>query len=416
MSTTHPARPIGARAACIRVDRATAARLLRDARAARGDDADMAVEWAFSTMPQSLAAMRLKIEMLLRQGDAEAADTLIAQGLLRRPTNASLSYLRARSLFAQGMLEPAGRELRLVLTRRPRHRGALELAGRIACRLGDARRAVHLLERAERRRPDDRIRTLLAEAWLAAGRPGKAHKVLRRMTAPTHLLRARILQAEGRMLEARETLERAAEDTGASHHTAVSVELIDLLEATSDLQRLRRLLENVDVDRPAVLARAGLSWLAMGAFHTAAIRMASLARVRGHRAGALVVLMVAAAMINRPRLANRALARLRRIAEPVEQAAVADAWGRGLLGRLLLDQCSARRAGSDPNTGRLQELLREAATVFEEALEAGGPQAAPQRGRLRRHLAVCRQAAAPADEAAALPPAPISAGNTRLAA
>jgi hypothetical protein len=121
-------------------------------------------------------------------------------------------------------------------------------------------------------------------------------------------------------------------------------------------------------------------------------------------------------MIHRHRLANRALARLRRIAEPIEQAAVADAWGRGLRGRLLLDQCSARRAGSDPNTGRLQELLREAAQVFEEALDAGGPQATQQRSRLRRHLAVCRQASAPTDEAEAVPPSSIPAGNTRQAA
>jgi tetratricopeptide (TPR) repeat protein len=268
-ATKHPATTRANRGS---LDREAAARLLRDA---RGNDADDAVEWAYLTIPECLGARRLKIRMLLRQGNLEAADALIAQGLLQQPTNASLSYLRARSLFAQGKLESAGRELRLVLAKRPRHRGALELAGRVARGLGDARRAVALLERAERRRPDDQIRSLLVEAWLDGGRPNMARKVLRRMAAPTALLRAGVFRAAGRLLEARELLEQAAADPTAADHTEIMTELIDLLEGTSDLQRLRRVLEPVDIDRPAVLARAGMAWLAMGAFHTAAGR-------RGH--------------------------------------------------------------------------------------------------------------------------------------
>jgi tetratricopeptide (TPR) repeat protein len=412
-ATRHPAT---ARAHRGSLDREAAARLLRDARGARPNDADDTVEWAYSTMPESIAARRLKIRMLLRQGNLEAADALIAQGLLQRPTNASLSYLRARSLFAQGKLEPAGRELRLVLAKRPRHRGALELAGRVARGLGDARRAVALLERAEQRRPDDRIRSLLVEAWLAGGRPSMARKVLRRMAAPTPLLRARVLRAAGRLLEARETLEQSAADTSAGDDADVMAELMDLLEDTSDLQRLRRVLEPVDIGRPAVLARAGMAWLAMGAFHTAAVRMSKLARVRGYRAPALLVLTVAAAMVNRTGLANRALERLRRIDEPIGPRMVAEAWGRGLLGRLLLDQCSARKAGADPHTGRLQQLLRDASDVFEEALASAGSSPRRHRRHLQRHLAVCRQVSAPADDEVADSPAPYSAGETRRAA
>ena len=412
-STRHPATAHADRGS---LDREAAAQLLRDARRADSDDADDAVEWAYSTMPESLAARRLKIRMLLRQGNLEAADALIAQGLLQRPTNASLSHLRARSLFAQGRLEPAGLELRLVLAKRPRHRGALELAGQVARGLGDARRAVALLERAERRRPDDDIRSQLIEAWLDGDRPDRARKVLRRMAAPTALLRARVLRAAGRLLEARELLEQAAADPTAADHTDVMAQLIDLLEGTSDLQRLRRVLEPVDTDRPAVLARAGMAWLAMGAFHTAAVHMAKLARVRGFRAHALLVLMVAAAMVNRTRLASRALERLRRIAEPIGPKTVAEAWGRGLLGRLLLDQCSARKAGADPHTGRLQQLLRDASGVFAEALASEGSPSERQRRHLQRHLAVCRQVSAQADDEVADSPAPYSAGEIRLAA
>ena len=409
-ATKHPATTRANRGS---LDREAAARLLRDA---RSNDAGDAVEWAYLTVPECLGARRLKIRMLLRQGNHEAADALIAQGLLQLPTNASLSYLRARSLFAQGKLEPAGRELRLVLAKRPRHRGALELAGRVARGLGDARRAVALLERAERRRPDDQIRSLLVEAWLDGGRPNMARKVLRRMAAPTALLRAGVFRAAGRLLEARELLEQAATDRTAADHTDVMTELIDLLEATSDLQRLRRVLEPVDTDRPAVLARAGMAWLAMGAFHTAAVNMARLARVRGFRAQALLVLMVAAAMVNRSRLADRALERLRRIAEPIGPRTVAQAWGRGLLGRLLLDQCSARKAGADPHTGRLRQLLQDASGVFEGALASEGSPSKLQRRHLQRHLAVCRQVSAQADDEVADSPAPYSAGEIRRAA
>jgi tetratricopeptide (TPR) repeat protein len=409
-ATKHPATTRANRGS---LDREAAARLLRDA---RSKDADDAVEWAYLTIPECLGARRLKIRMLLRQGNLEAADALIAQGLLQQPTNASLSYLRARSLFAQGKLEPAGRELRLVLAQRPRHRGALELAGRVARGLGDARRAVALLERAERRRPDDQIRSLLVEAWLDGGRPNMARKVLRRMAAPTALLRAGVFRSAGRLLEARELLEQAAADPTAADHTDVMTQLIDLLERTSDLQRLRRVLEPVDTDRPAVLARAGMAWLAMGAFHTAAVHMSKLARVRGFRAQALLVLMVAAAMVNRTRLADRALERLRRIAEPISPRTVAEAWGRGLLGRLLLDQCSARKAGADPHTGRLRQLLQDASGVFEGALASEGSPSKRQRRHLQRHLAVCRQVSAQADDEVADSPAPYSAGETRRAA
>ncbi len=389
------------------IDREHAARLLRTARGA--PENDDAVEWAFSVMPDSRATRRLRIEQLLRAGNYEAADALLARGLRRRPTDASLSLLRARSLFEQESYDSANRELRLVLARRPEHRGALELAGRVALALGRPLRAVGLFERGERRRPDDAIRGLVAGAWLDAGRTRMARKVLRRMKSPSVLLRARVLRAEGRLLEATELLDRARRQTTGDQHDAVMCTLIDLLEETADLQRLRRLLAPLSLHRPAILARAGTAWLAMGAFHTAAVRMASLARVEGSRASALTVLMVAGAMMNRPRLARRALSRLRRITEPVDRKNVAEAWCRGLMGRLLLDQCSARKAGSDPHTGRLRLLLQDAATVMHDDLVAAG-QSLPraERGEIHRHLAVCEQVGALAEDDAAGVHAPLT--------
>jgi len=392
-------------------------------RAAREADApDEAIEWAFSVMPDRPAARRLRIAQLLAQKNYEAADALIAQGLRRRPTDASLSLLRARSLFAQGKLLPADRELRLVLARRPHHGAALQDAGRVAMALGRPLRAVRFFQLAATRRPDDRVWELLALAWLAARRPRTARQVVDRMSHPPALLTSRLLMAEGRLLDAAETLERARSDGSDSEQDAVVCELIDLLETKGDLNRIRGILVAVSTDRPDVLARAGTAWLSMGAFHTAVVRMAALARVAGYRGRALTVLMVAAAMLNRQTLAQLALRRLRRIDEPVERCDLAETWCRGLFGRVLLDQCSVRKAGADPHTGRLGRLLHEAGGVLQNELDSGG-ESMPQgeRRALQHHIEVCRQVSALTGDTRASAPAPLTdvmavAGKARRSA
>lgn len=390
------------------VDRPTAAVLLRAAR--RADAADDAIEWAFTVMADRNPVRRLRIKQLLAHEDFEAADTLIAQGLRRRPTDASLSLLRARSLYAQDRLEPAGRELRLVLARRPHHRGALELAGTVAIRLGQPRQAVKLFQRAQGRRSDDRIGELIAGAWIDAGQPRRARQVIERMSAPSVLLTSRLLVAEGRLLEAAEVLDRVRADVSRPDHDAIVCELIDVLEARGDLSRLRQILVGLSTDRPTVLAKAGLAWLSMGAFHTAAVRMADLAADSKHRIHAMTVLMVAAAMLNRPSLARRALGRLSRLDEPIEKASMAEAWCRGLFGRLLLDQCSARKAGADPHTGRLGRLLGEAAGVFHDELSKDDPSLAPaERRDLQHHLTICEEVSGYRQDVGDIPAAPLMA-------
>ncbi len=400
------------------VNRETAAKLLHAARSATaGDDGQDAIEWAFSMLPDSAGARRLRTVQLIERGDFESADALIARGLRQRPTDPGLSLLRARSLFAQGRLEMAGRELRLVLTRRPDHTRALVLAGRVALGLGEPREAVRLLGRAERGRGDRQILDMMANAWLDAGEPRLARKVIKQMPATPALLRARVLRTEGRFLEAAETLERARQDPDQSDYEAVTLTLFDLLEDTANLQRLRRLLAPLTLERPALLVRAGAAWLAMGAFQTAAVRMATLSRLPEYRSRALVVLLVAGSMMNRTMLARRVLERLRRMDEPIDGDGLAEAWCRGLLGRVLLDQCSARQAGTDPHTGRLRKLLRDAAKVLNEDLAAGEGLPRSERLHLQHHLAVCDQAAALVDDPEQImPPAPYSAVSAKSVA
>jgi hypothetical protein len=155
----------------------------------------------------------------------------------------------------------------------------------------------------------------------------------------------------------------------------------------------------------------------MGAFQTAAVRMATLSRLPDYRSRALVVLLVAATMMNRAKLSRRVLERLRRMDEPLDADGLAEAWCRGLLGRVLLDQCSARKAGTDPHTGRLHQLLRDAAKVLNEDLAAGRGLSRSERHHLQQHLAVCDQAAALVDDPQQImPPAPYSAVSAKPAA
>ena len=392
------------------IDRAAAAVLLRAAHVTHGTDAsDEAIEWAFTVMPDRRAAQRLRIGQLLTHGNYEAADALLGRGLRRRPTDASLSLLRARSLFAQDKFDAAAREIRLVLAQRPHHAGAMELAGQVQMKLGRPLRAVRHFQRAATRRPGDRAAAMVAQAWLTAGRTRTARDVVEQMDDPPPLLTSRLLAAEGRLLEATDTLDRARNEAHGTDYEDIVCELITRLEAQGDLSRLRRILVAVSTEHPVILAMAGNAWLSMGAFHTAAVRMATLARIRGYRARATTVLMVAAAMLNRSSLAERALRRLRRLDEPVEQFDVAEAWCRGLFGRLLLDQCSARRAGADPHTGRLQRLLRDAMTVFQDDLAHTGP-SMPRTVRrdLQQHIEVCDIASAMVAQDAATARVPLA--------
>lgn len=372
------------------LDRAEAARLLREAQASALDDGE-AIDWAYLALPGSPAARRLKIRMMLAQGDNQAAETLIAQGLLWRPTDAGLSLLRARALYTSGRIDEARDELKLVLAMRPEHSGALELAGRIALRRRDPLRAADFFRQADARKASDGLKAQRVIALLKAQRVEQARVVLRQMDAPGAILESRVLIAEGRRLEAAEMLTRARTEAVGNDYDAITCALIDILEETTDTQRLGEILAGLTTSRPASLARAGSAWLSLGSFTTAIRRMSALARDPAYRVRALVVLMVAAAMANRPTLAKRTLARLRRTSAPLDRAAIAATWCRGLMGRTLNEQHAARKAADDPHSGRLGQLLEAAGEVFGQALAADSESlSAAQRRELEHHLAVCR--------------------------
>ena len=374
------------------VERHAAARLLRKSRQADPIDAAEMVDWAFSQLPDSLPARRSKIQQLVDQGDLESASVLVAQGLLQRPTDASLTLWRARILHRQEAFEQCARELRLVLARRPHHFATLRLSGLTALRLSAPLRAASFLARAEARRPGDvPTRHALVEAWIDAGRFIEARDVLSRMDRPSAQLSAKYLRATGRLLEAAETLETALGRDQGEEHEPMLCDLIDILEESGNMAWLRRTLQRIDVGQPAALARAGLAWLWLGEFRTAAVRTAKLVRMPGFCSTGLVVLLVAAAMLQRPKLAERALDRLRRSDDPIDPNVVADTWCRGLMGRLLQSQCNPRQAGADPHTGLLGRLLGIAERTFREQLASDTDLSNAGRRELKRHQDVCRE-------------------------
>lgn len=375
------------------IDRIQAATLLQEARNAKDSVANDAIDRAFAQLPDSPGAKSLKIKQLINQDDLDEAGAVIAQGLLQRPTNASLTLLRAQVLFAQGKYDDCAHELRLLLLNRPKHFASLVLAGQIAIANDAPLRAASYFMRASSRPLSNReTLKLLANALNEAGQVREARKVLERITPRPLFLTAKILKAEGRLLEAADTFEAAAGNSVGSHREAAICELIAVLEEIGDMPRLKRILEPIDKSTPIALVRAGQAWLWLGAFKTALVRMASLSKVPGFICPALTIGLVASSMLNRHRLSERILEKLRTGESPADNQAMAQAWCCGLMGRLLLAQCDPKQAGADPRTGQLGLLLQDAVKIFDQQLgEHDDSLTASQLAELEHHRTVCQQ-------------------------
>ncbi|MCP3905371.1 MAG: tetratricopeptide repeat protein [Planctomycetes bacterium] len=400
MTSTNPLAP------------ADAARLLR---AARRDPES--VEWAFLALPSSTGAQRLRIEQLIADGDLEAAEALIARVLLQRPSDATLARLRAECCLRRDELRDADREVRFALDRRPNHVGTLVLAGRIARRAGDLPVAIERFDRASEIRPrSDSLRRSLVDTLLEAGALTRAERILGTMSAPCPVLEAQLLAAQGRILEAIERLERVIDspgDTPPCDRDEATGTLVVLLERAGHVDRLRTRMETIGPDQPRALVAAGRAWLALGEHRRAVARLATL-RVPGPwRREAMGVIAVAASLVGRPSLAERALRRLQRTREGADPAVMADLWRRGLTAETLSGPLSASVAGETCPRG-LQGILASAIDLF-----AGG-RSRPVTGDDAQHLATCLAAAGRGREARetlvrSAPPPPHPAGHRTIA-
>ncbi|MHC4947519.1 MAG: hypothetical protein ACYTG1_04570 [Planctomycetota bacterium] len=412
----------------IPIDRDDAARRLRAVRRAEDDATrSAAIDRACAALPDLRVVRRLAIQDRLDRGAIDEAERLLEQGLLAHPTDPALARIRAACRLERRDPRQAQREIAIALRQRPHHVGTRLLAARVATALGDHTRAVALLEstRAARRRRreadgrpatalDRRLDSALVLALIDAGIVRRAARLIEAMPDAPAVPWARLLTARGQRSRAIGLLASRVNHGPAEERAAIACELIDLLEPTGQSERLRRLLDATGPDQPRVLVRAGEAWLRRGDFRRAACRLARLRHDPKVGRDALSVVMVAATHAGRPRLAERALHRLRRHPAGPDACRLADLWRRALAARTFRAPCTAPAlpAALPADADRvsvLRPLARRALEVLERPVTDPAEAAARRAARAACRRVLRRRDAVPADRVAnpdpAVPPA-----------
>lgn len=154
-AVVRPATPAPAQRAAAALEQAQS--LVDEGRAA---EALEAARSAVRLDPGNLEARKLAIRLALELGDAQAATTLIDEGLARKPADAELALLRARQLMAQGRNDEA---LAALQAMGPLHAEANGLRAGLLANGGDYAQAARAYEQALRLRPTN------ATWWLGLG-------------------------------------------------------------------------------------------------------------------------------------------------------------------------------------------------------------------------------------------------------
>jgi len=386
------------------IDRMEAARVLRAARRAAAEKADEAIDWSFACMPDRRGPCRLKIQRLLDQGNTEAADALIGQGLLQRPNDPSLGLLRARSLATQGLLTHADRGLRQVLSQRPEHVGALTLAAEVASQQMNHPRAVQFLEQALRRRPhDDGIKATLVGALIEVESLHRAEVVLVSMTPHPPALASRLRRAQGRPLDAVNLLRKALQVTAnTARRDELLVALIEAMEEIGDVRGIQSVVAQATEDHPRARLGAARALMSQGNFRTATELIASTAQRPQWRRQALHHLVVTVTQIGRHDLARQSLQELNATSGGVDHRLMSECWLRAFRGRIIRRQRNAQQAGRDPSLTMLQPMLTDAVLTLEmQLLDDKRRVHGAEREELERCRGLCLAALGRSEEAAA---------------
>jgi len=393
-------------------ERAEAAKRLRAAHAAehRGEDVDDAIEWAYAMLPTSANAVRLKVRALLDHGDTTNARPILAQALLIRPLHPALAALRAEALHLDGDHDRALREIRLVVSRRAHHGASLRLGAAIAHAAGHEALALHWLQRAMMYHPtNDAIRADLIDMYLACNDVPAAASQLHRLGRDDVVLRARVLEAQGRHADARYVLEAALDDPQSSSTRRAYMALLELVQRHGDLPRLAALVDDCPVEHdPAIDLAMATAHLSLGHFGET-LRLAEPYVLQPmYRRAALRCVIVATAMTGRTDRARAAIGDLYRASLDPEGAALAELWRCAWLGAAITDPAGSRQSGADPQTSVLQPLLTNTIDALDHALATDSTLGAIERTRYNAHRSVCLAAAGRAHEIT-----PVSEGDDR---
>ncbi|HRP62165.1 MAG TPA: hypothetical protein PK400_02610 [Phycisphaerales bacterium] len=372
-----------------------AAALLRAARR-NPSEASRLVDWVLLAAPDSRSAQRLKIQCLLAERDFESADAMLARALLVRPHDRSFIMLRVKSLIAQSRLQQAECELEAAIIAHPKWKSAIRIAAEVAEQLGNVSRACALYGRLIQLEPKQTwVRDRYIRSLIQSGDVEHAEELLDRTPDAPHVLVARLRKRQGRLLDAVELLHEAV----AASHTSSAVErdealllLLESLEEIGELRTAQRLASEASSRCPAARLHTGLLLLRQGRFVQAVREMAKLRDHENLADDALRTLCVAAALSGRPRLAKRAAARVSASGRTHIQAMI-ERWRRGMIGRVVRNQQSAKTAGADPCSSLLTPLIGDALSTFDalarDAMDAAGP---VDPAEIRRHRAACIEA------------------------
>jgi tetratricopeptide (TPR) repeat protein len=387
MSSQHLPEPHATLAAGS-ISRQQAAQLLKLARGIGGDVVAEAVDWAYAAMPDRAIVQRLKARSLLRTGQLEEADALIAQALLIYPTDPVLSTMRAERLLAKGRLGSATSEIDLVIAQHPDRPSALALGATIAAKHGDHVRAIALLERAVEVRPlDMQIRIQLIEAMLAGVEPVQAAHQIAFLADPPALLEARVLHAEGRALDALARLETEWSCAPVGEQAdEIAAAIVDLLEEVGRLETLQQFANTLDTSHPKALARAAQAWLVLGRFDEAIAMGAQLLKRRAFVPIGRGILLVAATMKGNFGIARRVVRQLITSELTIDRISLADLWRRGIIGKLICTHTALGAIGTNGHHSVLSSLAQSAAELFREQLAEAEASANPTEAADLMHL------------------------------
>ncbi len=348
-----------------------AARLLDAARWCDPESGLELLDWVLTVVPHSRPARRLQIERLLQTGHLDDAEARLARGLLQWPRDRRLRLLRCRCLAEIGRPDSAREALDSLLRDRPNDREALLLAASLDCQAGRWLQAIIRLEQLLARHPDDEVAHIeLIETFLAAGQIELAADAIERLTDPPRSLAARVLAAQGQMLDA---LQMVSNCNPADDPESFGLRLRWLIQ-TSNLEAARLLLEDVQMSEPAVCLHAACGWLNLGRFAMADRLARQAAESPVWRRQALEVRIVAGTLTEDAEVAapvEDVFAEWHRHATAADRRRLAGRWLEGFRGELIADQHDAVKAGADPVGSVLEPLLADALMTLEASSDDG---------------------------------------------
>lgn len=233
------------------------------------DAAEAAIRAALSSNPRSLTAHKMLAAVLIKKGEASAADEAIAAGLMAASDDPDLLVLLAEVRQHRGDFEQSMIPLRRLFARGQPSLRAFELLTTAAIETHQADQAIETLERHTDEQAE--IKIMLARLYESKGNIAKARELLEGLARkspssgmPAHLL---FLSRQGEFAQIEELATASAE----THPTELAPQMMaaELLAAQAPDSALRRRgfesLERIAAKHPDAAAdarfRAGLAHL-----------------------------------------------------------------------------------------------------------------------------------------------------------